>query len=157
MAPAEEKCVQLRVRKRQIVDGRCAGNVFWATPAVAKHLYGIGAVDIIGLPQPGPSETKPAEASEKKSFDTRPSGPTTDSVSSLQSGSEAGLSVSVAAPVSPESNASESSATTREETATQSPSTPPIELPPGQTSATSRTRNGGTGTKSPRSSRRSED
>jgi hypothetical protein len=159
-AKPEEKTVQIKVRPNRIVEGHSPGTVYFTTPSRARLLVEQHAVDIIGKPpepqgDPGPSETKPVGASEKKSSDAPISGPTIGSASSNEPGSERPPSSLAADQASQSSSASESESRENAGTAGSSPSTTPTSDAPGQTSSTSPTSGGGNGTEKTPSSGRS--
>lgn len=105
----EFKTAQLRVKPRCIIAEGGDGTIFWATPARACALLDAGAAVLMNAEQPaiGPSQTKPANASEikepveKKFFAAAPVGPSTDSALSSQHGAAAQPSASAEAPASP--------------------------------------------------------
>ena len=89
---AEQKTAQLRVIGHGIIAEGSAGQIFWATPTRARLLIDIGAAELVNqfaAPVIGPSETKPAEPAEKKSFPAVPDGRLTDSAPSIESGKAA--------------------------------------------------------------------
>lgn len=132
--PASEagyKTVQCRVKPKCIIAEGAYGAVFWATPARAKLLCDVGAIEIISgtetgpthRPQVGPAETKPAGAAERKApaepevkADEDPNassagaqgGQSTDSAVSADVASAEPSSASEVAPASPASNVSRS-------------------------------------------------
>lgn len=155
--------VQVRVRPNKIVDGHSGGTVYWTTPARARLLADQQAIDIIGAPPLGPTETKPAEPTAGKSSDAPSTGHSIGSASSSPSGEETSRSASEAAPASPEKTSSESESSvtlapvpvTHDGKFGSSRSTTPTNSRRGRTSATSRTQAGGSGTQSGKTSRRS--
>lgn len=70
----------------------------------ARYLIEKGLCRVV-RPEPGPTETKPMEPAEKKSFGAATTGLLTDSPSSTAPGKEAASSASEAAPVLPRGNA----------------------------------------------------
>lgn len=92
----ESPSTHCRVKPNCIIEEGCDGAIIWVTPSRARLLADAGAVDLIGeQPEIGPSETKPAGPSEKKSYPAATDSPSTDLASSTESG-KAGQSSSSA-------------------------------------------------------------
>ena len=155
--------VQVRVRPGKIVDGFSAGAVYWTTPARARMLADQQAIDILGMPKVGPTETKPAEPTVGKSSDAPSTGHSIGSASSSPSGEETSQSASAADPALPAttlkpSELSASAAPVQAQASVRSESSrsmTPTASRRGRTSATSRTRAGGSGTQGGKNSRSS--
>lgn len=92
----------------RIIVNRCTlqsgsyrrNDVIWVNEQRARELIDAGVAAFIA-PVPGPSESKPAEPSEKKSSAAAPAGPSTASLKFNAPGTEAPSSASPADPVSP--------------------------------------------------------
>ena len=101
---AEQKTAQMRVIGRGIIAEGSAGQIFWATPTRARLLIDIRAAELVNqftAPVIGPSETKPMEPAEKKHSAISQGGRLTDSVPSIESGTDSASSVLVEAHRSP--------------------------------------------------------
>jgi hypothetical protein len=94
----ELKTAQIRIRKRAIIAEGASGSVVFVTPSRARLLIDGGAADLVNA---GPSQTKPAGPSEKKSLPAAPAGPSTDSAPSNPPGVVGSLFASVVDLVSP--------------------------------------------------------
>src|SRR5260221_483883 len=132
---SEAKVVKCRVRPGSIVHGHLTeGTVFMTTPKLARAMADAKAVDILYFPPP--AETKPLEASEKKSSDARLIGPSTDSASlTPAAGPGAASSVSAAGQASTPDNSNGSGSNESEIAAGSSQSTTPTALRPGPMSS----------------------
>lgn len=150
----EENTVQVRVRRKRIVDGHSQGVVFWTTPTRAKLFKDQQAVDIIGDDGQVIEDTVEAGgANEGKSLSAPSTSPSTDSASSSPSGPSTPSSASGADQASQSNNANASDAQENKTGAGSSQSTTATSGAPGQTSSTSRTTGGGNGTGTNRNSR----
>lgn len=136
------KTAQVRVRKGHIVEGFSGGTLVWMTPKRARMFLDMQVVDLIGGPVVGPQEFKAGESSG-----ARQTGHSTDSAPSIQSGEGEPSSASVGGLLSQFSNAAQSDYVVDKTVVESSSSTTPTNSPRSRTSSTSRTRDGGTGTK----------
>lgn len=96
----EEKTAQVRVKRRNIVEGHAGGTIYYTTPSMARTLMGMGVVDLIGGNVPGPAEQPTVGPKEVKSSEEANSGHSTGSAQSNQSGEETQSSASEADPAS---------------------------------------------------------
>lgn len=86
--------------KHIIAEGRMRpGTTFWCSAERARQLVDAKVVEIAGASLPGPSETKPAGAAEKKTVSSGdPAGPLTGSAASSTPGEDAASCTSPAGP-----------------------------------------------------------
>jgi len=92
-----EQPVELRARRRYIgtEEGTVkAGQLFRLPWRIARRRIEAGLAELASTGLAGPSETKPAEPSEKKSFGAETPGRSTDSASSAAPGTDAPPSAS---------------------------------------------------------------
>lgn len=144
----EERTVQVRVKRKRIVDGYASGATFFTTPARARVLMDNDAVDIVGGDVQGSSE-----ADAGKSLAVLNNGPTTASASSGQSGTAEQSSASAAAPASAQGTSSESGGQGQQTASASSPSTAPTNAAQVPTSSTSQMRGSGKSTVKPKASK----
>jgi hypothetical protein len=142
---SEDKCVQVQVRKKSIVQGYSGGTLLWCTPSQARDWVDQNAVDIVGGHMP-PDEV--AAEDKGKSSSGQPTGLTTGSQPSPPSGAVEPSSSSVEDPASGQQSSSESDEQGGGTTAESSQSTTHTLDAQTQTSSTSPTPDGGSGTES---------
>jgi hypothetical protein len=142
---SEDKCVQVKVRRKAIVQGYSGGTLLWCTPSQARDWVDQNAVDIVGGTMP-PDEV--AAEDSGKSSSGQPTGLSTDSQPSPPSGVVEQSSSSVEGQASEQQSSSESGEQGGGTTAESSQSTTHTPDAPTQTSSTSQTPDGGSGTES---------
>ena len=95
----EFNTAQLRIRAKCIIAEGSEGAIIWVTPSRARMLIDAGAAELVN---PGPSETKPTGAAEKKYSAAGPAGRSTATARSIAPGAAALSSASAGDLVQPQ-------------------------------------------------------